>query len=91
MAAAPPQSFAFNRVATNQARLTCAPIDRCLASIVAIHTLEVSKIAEGGASCSDADLENMHEAYAQALELSKPEFTSLRCGAMPDAKRLSSA
>ena len=65
MAAASPQALALDGIAAAPAGLARAPVDPGLTAVIAIETLEVPEIAEGGAAGADAGLEHLHKALLQ--------------------------
>ena len=48
----------LNGCAADEAWLICASVDRCLASVVAIHAFQVAEIAERGAASANAALQH---------------------------------
>ena len=80
MGAATRQFDSLNGSAAAQARLTGASIHRSLPSVIAIDTLQVTEIAEGCATNADADLQYVHQAFADLLKLFAVEPACWRLG-----------
>ena len=78
MGAATRQLDPFNGSAALQAWLTGAAIDRCLPSVIAVDTLQVTEVRKRGAANANADLQHVHQAFAHLLQLSAVESSSLR-------------
>ena len=69
MGASPGQFVPADGCAASPARVAPTSIDPGLTAIVAVHTLEVAKVTERGATGSDADREHVHESLSQFVEL----------------------
>ena len=77
MGASAGQLLPLNGCSTAAAGFSSTSVDPGLASIVAIHPLEIAEITEGGATGSNADGQNIHQGIAQPLQLSELQ---LPCG-----------
>ena len=77
MSAASGEFFSSDGSPALPAWLTAALIHPGLTSIVAVHSLKVPEVAEGGSTCSDADGEDLHQGVPQAVELGQAQAT---CG-----------
>mgnify|MGYP001158419368 FL=1 len=78
MGASPGQFVPADGCAASPARVAPTSIDPGLAAVVAVHTLEVAKVTERGATGSDADREHVHESLSQVFELLQAECLSWR-------------
>ena len=67
MGASAGQFLSLNGRSTAAAGFSSTSVDPGLASIVAIHPLEIAEITEGGATGSNADGENIHQGIPQFL------------------------
>lgn len=67
MGTAPRQLDPFDGGSAAQAVLASPPVNSGLASVVSIHSLQVTEVAEGGSAYANADLQDMHQAVAQFL------------------------
>ena len=67
MGASARQFLSLNGRSTAAAGFSSTSVDPGLASIVAIHPLEIAEITEGGATGSNADGENIHQGIPQFL------------------------
>ena len=79
--ASPCQLFTLYRGPATVARLPSTSVHGCLPPVVAIHAFEISEIAEGGSTCTDALLQHCCKASAESIELWAFEMTCLgvRC------------
>ena len=84
MGAAPSQFDPFDGGSAAQARLACSPVNSGLASIVSIHAFQITEVAESRSANANADLQDMHQAVAQFLQLFAIEPT--RGGLWCDAR-----
>ena len=69
MGASAGQFLSLNGRSTAAAGFSSTSVNPGLASIVAIHPLEIAEITEGGATGSNADGENIHQGIPQPLQL----------------------
>ena len=69
MGATTRQFDTFNGGTALQARLTGTSINRSLSSVIAVDALQVTEVTERCAANSDADLQHMHQAFADLLKL----------------------
>ena len=75
MGASAGQFFPADGGAATPTRIASTAIHPGLAAVVAVHALQIPKVAEGGATGADADGENVHESLSQAIQLLQGEFT----------------
>ena len=73
----------INGSAAVQTGLPSASIDRCLPSVIAVDAFKVTEITEGCATNADADLEDVHKAFADFFKLFavEPACGCLGCNA----------
>ena len=80
MGAATRQFHPLNGCPATQTWLTGASIHRSLPSVIAVDTLQVAEIAERCAANADADLQHVHQAFADLLKLFAVEPACWRLG-----------
>ena len=66
--------------ATAQTRLAAASVNRCLSAVIAVHSLKIAEITECCSPNADADLQHVHQAFADLLKLFAVEPACWRLG-----------
>ena len=75
MGTTPRQLDPFDGGSAAQAVLAGPPVYSGLASVVSIHSFQVTEVAEGGSADANADLQHMHQAVGQFFQLLATETT----------------